>query len=167
MEIRLAQPDDLEVIFKIWMDGLKIDQYSDFTPDVFYERLRISYSKKTDIYNYWVAEDEKSGVLGWISVTSTTHPLEIERAAKLSCYIHSESRSKNIGNRLMIKVMGEIENSNLEFIEAYCNKSNIAGNILLKKFGFKQVGLIPDPIKVSNSSWFRKDNYYLVKVISR
>lgn len=149
--IRLAEDDDFEEIFSIWMDGVsasfdtsKIDSIS--LQDKFYQ----NFKSRNKIFNYWVWVDETNNILGWQSLSKVTvNPLKDEYFAESSTYVRKEARHLGIGKNLLDYVMKEAETSQLQYVIGFVAKTNEATRKATRETGFIELGELPDNSKTN------------------
>lgn len=118
--IRLANDEDFETIFQIWLDG--VDNSFDttlFDADVIREEFTKNFNKRIDIFNFWVAGNNNE-ILGWQSLIKTSNnPFRKNLFAESSTYISKHCRLKGVGKMLIDYVMKEAEKSELEFVTGF------------------------------------------------
>lgn len=152
MEIRLAQDQDFEDIFEIWLSGIGSSfNVSSINIEFVKEKFKLNFLKRKDIFNYWVAVDTAQKILGWQSLNKmTVNPLKEDLFAESSTYIHKDARKMGIGELLVAHAMKEAEKSNLQFVTALINDTNEAVRKIATDTGWTIVGEMPSSPKQDN-----------------
>lgn len=154
--IRLANDEDFEEIFTIWLDGISFSFDLTFINQVeIKEKFKSNFYLRFGIFNYWLAISEASEITGWQSLNKcTTNPLKDNHFAESSTYIKKVFRKDGVGELLLNYVFKEAKKSPLKYITAYISSENKGVNILIEKVGFIKVGQLPDLNLPEGSSKF-------------
>lgn len=144
--IRLANDEDFEEIFTIWLDGILISfDQSSMSQSELKVKFEQNYSLRSGIFNYWIAVSKTNEMAGWQSLNKcTTNPLKDNFFAESSTYIKKDYRNEGVGELLLNHVFGEAKNSSLKYITAYISCENKGINLLCDKVGFTTVGQLPN-----------------------
>lgn len=126
MKIRRLLQSDVPEIREIDKLSFPVgEQYE----DAFYERVRTSNG-----FEAMVAEENGSGVVGWILADFTRQPIRIR-----SLSVHPDFRRQGIGAALLCDVM----NSHCKPVDLLVDAGNVAAVALYHRLGFKVSD--PDP----------------------
>ncbi|WP_457559720.1 N-acetyltransferase family protein [Candidatus Harpocratesius sp.] len=94
-----------------------------------------------------------SQIIGNIYVIPRNEEL-LHHIGLLSYQVHPDFQKKGVGSFLMKKIIEKSKNTDLEILIAEVLQSNYTSIALLKKFSFLQQGVIPDGVKINNSTYF-------------
>ncbi|ANI90231.1 hypothetical protein A9P82_13590 [Arachidicoccus ginsenosidimutans] len=152
IKIRLAEDEDFEQIFSIWLEGI----YNSFEDDnidldTVKKKFSSNFFQREGIFNFWVAVDEEDKVLGWQSlIKCISHPVKENIYAESSTYISKNIRSDGLGKLLLDFVIQEAEKSSLEYIIGFVSLTNEAARKITSQTGWIEIGIIPPSKKGSN-----------------
>lgn len=138
-----AESEDLLTILQIWKEGL-LSLYPDIEITLEQENLfRENFENGRFPYTFWVAK-ENNEIIGWQSYAPVFEtPLKKGTAAESSTYIKKGHHKAGVAYELMKHALSELQNTNLDFIYGFVNKSNYSAIKLVNKIGFTEVGDIP------------------------
>ena len=151
VSIRLANDNDFEQIFEIWLSGIQNSfDTTDIEHNLLKEKFKRNFSQRQGIFNYWVAIiDDK--IIGWQSLSKmTNNPLKDNIYAEYRLYVHKSNRKSSLGRFLVNHIFLEAKKSKLEFLVAYISYSNEAIRQLSLKTGWHEIGIIPQSLKSNN-----------------
>ena len=85
-----------------------------------------------------VAEDE---VVGWIALVSVSKRACYRGVAEVSAYVAEEARRQGVGTMLLERLVSDTEAAGIWTLETGVFLENETSLALLKRFGFREVGL--------------------------
>jgi L-amino acid N-acyltransferase YncA len=85
-----------------------------------------------------VAEDE---VVGWIALVPVSKRECYRGVAEVSAYVAEEARGQGVGTRLLERLVSDSEAGGIWTLETGVFPENETSLALLKRFGFREVGL--------------------------
>lgn len=125
-KIRLAEDEDFEQIYKIWMDGIASSFVETPRPENLEELFKQNFDNRNGHFNFWVAYEELE-ILGWVSLLPcTVNPLKKNTVAEISVYVAKEYNNNHLATTIMKKAFTDVKNSSLKFIFGYVLVSNKA-----------------------------------------
>lgn len=144
--IRLANENDLEPIFSIWIEGINNSfDKNNFNITTLKEKFRSNFYQRNGIFNFWVAIDSENKIWGWQSlIKASNNPFRENTFAESSTYISKQNRFKGIGKLLLEFVINEAEKSQLEYIIGFVAIENEAAKKITQETGWIEVGKIPN-----------------------
>lgn len=101
----------------------------------------------------FVAVNENSKVLGWVSLSPTSNRPCYAGVVEVSLYIHNDYKNIGVGTALMNKVIEESEKNGFWTIESLIIAENTASISLHRKCGFEMVGIRRNPAKMATIGW--------------
>lgn len=154
IKIRVANNEDFETIFTIWLDGISNSfDYKESDLDNIKLIFTSNFNNRNGIFNFWVAVDPNDNILGWQSLIRTSNnPFRINTYAESSTYISKTNRYKGVGKLLLDYVMKEAEKSSLEYVIGFVSIKNEAARKITQETGWIEVGQIP-PSKKRNDKF--------------
>lgn len=150
--IRLALDNDFESIYQIWLEGIENSfDAKRFDQNELKQKFKDNFEKREGIFNYWVATDFESNILGWQSLIKfSNNPFRQNTYAESSTYITKNTRFKGLGKMLLDYVMQEAEKSSLEYVIGFVSLSNDAARKITEETGWVKVGIMPNSKKGEN-----------------
>lgn len=147
--IRPAADEDFTEIYKIWLEGIGNSyDISCLDMDTVQRQFQSNFFNRHDIFNFWVAENSKDGILGWqCLVPASNNPFHTNKYAESSTYIRKGCRLSGLGKALLNFAVNEAEKSSLEYVIGFVSVTNDISKRIVHDTGFVEVGLIPVPIK--------------------
>lgn len=143
---QLAQPLDLETILHLWELSILNDYAISGEKLIEYKNGLISlFEGRNGFYNFWVAVDIATNeVVGWQSYFPIFHtPLKGGTAVESSTYIHPDYHKLGVAYELMKYALGELRQSELQFVYGFVNSYNKGAIQLVAKIGFIEIGTLP------------------------
>ena len=152
IKIRLAKDDDFEVIFSIWLEGIKNSfDTNQFDKEKLKTKFCSTFFQRQGIFNFWVAVDIDKNIWGWQSLIKCfNHPFKENIYAESSTYISKGYRFKGLGTQLLDFVIKEAEKSSLEYVIGFVATINEAARKITQETGWIEVGGIPASKKNKN-----------------
>jgi len=150
--IRLANDDDFEQVYAIWLDGIHNSfDYKSKDMKKIEQKFASIFFQRQGIFNFWIATDENNKILGWQSLIRTSNnPFRENIYAEASTYISKDNRYKGMGKALLDYVMQEAEKSDLEYITCFVSVANEAAKKITEETGWIEIGVIPASKKGEN-----------------
>jgi phosphinothricin acetyltransferase len=84
---------------------------------------------------------ESDEVLGWIALAPASSRCCYRGVAEVSAYVRRESRGRGVGAALLERLVGDAERAGIWTLETGVFPENEASLALLKRFGFREVGV--------------------------
>lgn len=161
--IRLANDDDFEQIFNIWIEGISSSfDTTSISENELKEKFKSNFFKRVGIFNFWVSVSENNEIAGWQSLNKcTVNPLKENHFAESSTYVKKEFRKFGVGEMLLSYVVETAYTSSIQYIIAYVTSVNTATRTIGKKIGFVEIGQLPK----SNKASFALDKIFIVKPV--
>ncbi|MHB1948861.1 MAG: GNAT family N-acetyltransferase [Gammaproteobacteria bacterium] len=97
------------------------------------------WNKEHLLTNRFVVENEKT-IIGWAMLGSVSSRCVYTEVAEVSVYVASEARGKQVGYRILSKLISASEKNGIWTLEAGIFPENTASLMLHKKCGFREVG---------------------------
>lgn len=144
VNIRIAEPKDLEVIVRIYNQAVTAGQRTADTEPVSVESRR-KWFESHDPAKYPIIVAESEGdILGWASVSAYRPGRKALRyTAEISYYIDFDYHYKGIGSLLLLKVIEMCPLLHIKTLFAILIDSNLGSINLLRKFNFEEWGHMP------------------------
>lgn len=101
-------------------------------------------------YGVWVAE-EAEGVQGWFVLTPYSSKRCFARTATFSTYVHRESRGREVGSALRAHMINVARERGFHALVNRVWANNEASVALAKRFGFRQVGHMPELVEIDGT----------------
>jgi len=146
--IRVMQMEDWDAVAAIYKEGIetKIATFQSEVPT--YEAWNQSHLKACR----FVAE-EGGKVIGWTALSHYSSRCVYSGVAEVSIYVQSNQRGKQVGEKLLRKLIIESEKERIWTLQSGILEINSASIALHKKVGFRMVGHREKIAKDHNSVW--------------
>lgn len=145
--LRRATPDDLPAITEIYNqavhDRIATCDLSDVAPEDRAGWLARHHSP----HGVWVAEDA-GGVEGWVVLSPYDAKPCFHRTATFATYVRRETRGTGIGTALRRHMIDEARRVGFHALVNRVWAINEASIGLAKRFGFRQVGHMPELVEI-------------------
>ena len=141
--IRLASPNDLEAIRRIYNEGIEDREATLETDLKSSEDLAAWWNEHDTRYAVLVAT-ENDAVVGWSSLNRFSHRCAHAAIADLSVYIGRSERGRGIGYALLLALEKEAASSGFHKIVLHALNRNERGRNLYRKAGFVEVGVFKE-----------------------
>lgn len=141
--IRPATPTDLASIVDIYNQAVHDRIATCDLSDVAVDERRAWFDRHVYPYGIWVAE-EADGVDGWVVISPYDPKSCFHRTATFATYVRREARGHGVGTVLRRHM---IDTATCRGFHAMVNRvwaNNHASIALAKRFGFQQVGHMPE-----------------------
>lgn len=103
-------------------------------------------------------------VLGWVSISSYRSDRQaLNEVVEVSYYVHYGFHRQGIGTKLLEQAVSFCRNHHYRIMVAILVSDNMASIALLKKFGFQEVGRIPEAFHYKKDFY---DHLFMSKNIS-
>jgi len=163
VNIRIAVPDDLPVIVKIYNQSIVkkfiTGDLTPFTPEDKQSWFAAHPSNKHPIY---VAEITNT-VVGWLSLSAYRPGRKaLAHVAEVSYYLDDNFQGQGIGSLLMEQALQQSPLLGFELLIAILIDGNQGSIGLLKNFGFAEWGRLPGALKIEGQ--YRDHLYYGRKI---
>jgi phosphinothricin acetyltransferase len=142
------RPEDWEAVAVIYKEGIetKIATFQSTVPT--YEEWDKSHIKSCRL----VAEEEGK-VVGWAALSAYSSRCVYSGVAEVSIYIKTDSRGKQIGEKLLLELIAQSEKEGIWTLQSGIIEINKASMALHKKAGFRMVGYRERIAKDHNGVW--------------
>ena len=163
LTIRLANNEDFESLFTIWLQGVANSfDTSKYDTNYLKDKLLSTFNKRNGIFNFWVAVDDEGDIQGWQALNKTSYnPFREYKQAESSTYVKIDTRFKGLGKLLLDYVLKEAEKSELHYVIGYVSTSNKAAKRITEETGWLELGIIPK----SKKDPLGFDKYFLVRAV--
>lgn len=148
--IRAARQDDVDAISAIYneavADRVATCDLSDVTPETRREWL----SSMRRPYGVWVAEHADL-VQGWVMLAPYDTKPCFRRTATFATYVRRTARGCGVGSALRAHMISTAQRSGLHVLVNRVWANNEASIALAKRFGFRQVGYLPELVELDGA----------------
>ena len=161
--IRIARAEDLTRINSIYNQAVDEGFCTAHTKPVDMSYRRNWYEKHGPKYPVFVytgrVNEEEPAVWGWLSVSPYRAGRQaLEEVAEVSYYVGRQRRQEGIATDLMSHALEELQKKSFRIVVAILVSGNTASINLLEKFGFREMGRIPDALRYGNEY---RDHLYM------
>lgn len=153
MKIRLVEEKDYERVLDILNEAIAARKFTaQLSPATMTIRKDWFIHHSAPRHPMFVAEIDDQ-VVGWITLTEFRAGREGFRfTSEVSYYIDSRCHRKGIGTKLMERAIEAAREIGFRNLVAVVFDSNISSRKLVKKFGFKLWGHMPDAVDIDGKS---------------
>jgi L-amino acid N-acyltransferase YncA len=134
--IRDLQPGDWPEVSRIYAEGIATRNATFETEVPSWDEWDAAHL--ADHRLVAVAEDE---VVGWIALVPVSKRECYRGVAEVSAYVAEEARGQGVGTRLLERLVSDSEAGGIWTLETGVFPENETSLALLKRFGFREVGL--------------------------
>lgn len=147
-EIREMQPEDGEVVLKIFQEGIESENAT------FDKEAPVWEVWDTKHYNLcrWVLEDENNELVGWCAIQPVSNRDCFRGVAEVSIYLTNKAQGKGLGQILLQKLILDSEENDFWTLQSGIFPENEASIAVHHKFGFVTVGR-REKIAQMNGRW--------------
>lgn len=156
MEFRARQGtvEDTDRIVDIWMRGI---ENSLGTPPPAGHDYRAYFGERLenqdDIFRFTIVENDAGDVLGWMSLSPfRSNPAVKGIMAELSAYVEPNKIASGVTGFGLDHVMRAADASLLQYVIAFCLRSNTGALKLVYRYGFKELGEYPVSSKAPDAT---------------
>lgn len=149
-KIRQSTLADLDAIYGIWEEGLKVSLGTQLPEDLdkreyFARQIR----EQDDDFKTFVVENDDGKIVAWASlVPFRANPVTRNTMAELSTYVGAASTHQNVARDLLLHTLRHADKSKLQFVVAYIAVTNERTIQIAQRGGFMMVGVIPQMARV-------------------
>ena len=136
IRIRELAPDDWDAVRQIYAEGIA-------TRNATFETELPSWEEWDSAHlgeHRFVAESD-GDVVGWIAVVPVSSRPCYAGVAEISAYVAEAARSRGVGAALLERLIASTEGAGIWTLETGVFPENAPSLALLKRFGFREVGL--------------------------
>ncbi len=161
---RLATRDDLPAIVAIYNSTVASREVTADTEPITMES-RLTWFAEHDPARrpLWVVEDDKLGVIGWLSYSNFYGRPAYSGTAELSIYIHETWRGKGLGRYFLNQAIAFAPGIAVHTLLGFVFGHNLASLQLFDAFGFARWGHLPG---VANLDGVERDLIILGKRVA-
>lgn len=144
MNIRIAKPEDLEMMVEIYNQAIAAgEKTAHITPVTIEDQKKVFEEHPPDKYPVLVAEKGGS-IVGYLTI-SAYRPgrMALRHTAEIGYYIHFEHHRQGIASRLLQFAINMCPSLQIKTLFAVLVDSNLSSIRLLEKFGFEKWGHMP------------------------
>ncbi|SFH89792.1 GNAT family N-acetyltransferase [Halpernia frigidisoli] len=147
-EIREMQPEDGEVVLKIFQEGIDSENATfDKEPPTW----EVWDTKHFNLCR-WILEDENNEIVGWAAIQPVSNRDCFRGVAEVSIYLTSKAQGKGLGQMLLQKLILDSEEKEFWTLQSGIFPENEASIAVHHKFGFVTVGR-REKIGQMNGKW--------------
>lgn len=143
--IRPATIADLDTVYSIWEEGLKVSLGRDLPAELdkreyFSKQIR----EQDEDFKTFVVHSDEGKVVAWSSlVPFRANPVTRTSMAELSTYVGAASTHQNVARDLLLHTLRFADQSSLQYVVAYIAVTNERTIQIAQRGGFTVVGVIP------------------------
>lgn len=145
--IRAATPDDIPMITRIYNQAVRERVATCDLSDVAPEERLAWLERHVPPYGVWVAE-EAGDVQGWMVLSPYDTKPCFHRTATFSTYVHGDARGRGVGSALRTFMIDTATERGFHALVNRVWANNDASIALAKRFGFRQVGHLPEVVEI-------------------
>ena len=147
-EIREIQPEDGEVVLKIFQEGIDSDNATfDEEPPTW----EVWDTKHFNLCR-WILEDENNEIVGWAAIQPVSNRDCFRGVAEVSIYLTAKAQGKGLGQILLKKLILSSEENGFWTLQSGIFPENEASIAVHHKLGFVTVGR-REKIAKMNNKW--------------
>ncbi|MBC7556953.1 MAG: N-acetyltransferase [Chryseobacterium sp.] len=147
-EIREMQPEDGEVVLKIFQEGIDSDNATfDEEPPTW----EVWDTKHFNLCR-WILEDENNEIVGWAAIQPISNRDCFRGVAEVSIYLTAKAQGKGLGQILLKKLILSSEENRFWTLQSGIFPENEASIAVHHKLGFVTVGR-REKIAKMNNKW--------------
>jgi len=138
--VRIAQPNDIPFITKIYNEGIG-DRIATLETRLRTEEEMLEWlNDRSDKHKVLVIEDESNIVHGWASLNVFNSKCCYSGVVDISIYISRQMRGKGLGKLLLRSLIQTAKDEGFHKLVLSTFNTNEAGKKLYKSLGFREVG---------------------------
>jgi L-amino acid N-acyltransferase YncA len=145
--IRLATSDDVGAITEIYNQAVEEHVATCDLSDVAPEDRRAWVERHSAPYGVWVAE-EAGTVQGWVVISPYDSKPCFHKTATFSTYVRREARGRRVGSALRAFMIDKARERGFHALVNRVWANNEPSIALAKRFGFRQVGNMPELVEI-------------------
>lgn len=147
-EIREMQPDDGEVVLKIFQEGIDSENATfDKEPPTW----EVWDTKHFNLCR-WILEDDNNEIVGWAAIQPVSNRDCFRGVAEVSIYLTAKAQGKGLGQMLLQKLILDSEEKEFWTLQSGIFPENEASIAVHHKLGFVTVGR-REKIAQMNDKW--------------
>ena len=147
-EIREMQPEDGEVVLKIFQEGIDSDNATfDEEPPTW----EVWDTKHFNLCR-WILENENNEIVGWAAIQPISNRDCFRGVAEVSIYLTAKAQGKGLGQILLKKLILSSEENRFWTLQSGIFPENEASIAVHHKLGFVTVGR-REKIAKMNNKW--------------
>ena len=147
-EIREMQPEDGEVVLKIFQEGIDSENATfDKEPPTW----EVWDTKHFNLCR-WILEDETNEIVGWAAIQAVSNRDCFRGVAEVSIYFTARAQGKGLGQMLLQKLILSSEENEFWTLQSGIFPENEASIAVHYKLGFVMVGR-REKIAQMNDKW--------------
>ena len=135
-EIRAMQPEDGEVVLKIFQEGIDSENA---TFDKEPPSWEVWDTKHFNLCR-WILEDENKEIVGWAAIQPVSNRDCFRGVAEVSIYLSLKTQGKGLGQMLLQKLILDSEENEFWTLQSGIFPENEASISVHHKLGFVTVG---------------------------
>lgn len=147
-EIREMQPEDGEVVLKIFTEGIE-SQNATFDKEA--PSWEVWDTKHFNLCR-WILEDENNEIVGWAAIQLVSNRDCFHGVAEVSIYLTAKVQGKGLGQMLLQKLILDSEEKEFWTLQSGIFPENEASIAVHHKLGFVTVGT-REKIAQMNAKW--------------
>jgi phosphinothricin acetyltransferase len=136
LSLKALEGEHWPEVARIYADGIA-------TGNATFETVVPSWQEwnETHLPSHRFVAVESDEVLGWIALAPVSSRCCYRGVAEVSAYVRRESRGRGVGAALLERLIGAAERAGIWTLETGVFPENEASLALLKRFGFREVGV--------------------------
>jgi phosphinothricin acetyltransferase len=144
-DIRIATSTDLPRLVEIYNQAIASHTATADTLPFTVESRRAWFAgHDPDVYPIYACEDEQGTLVGYLTVSPYRPRAALARTAEVSYYVDYGRHGQGFGSALMKYALQDAPRTGKKIYLAFVLEWNTTSASLLKKFGFKRWGYLPD-----------------------
>jgi L-amino acid N-acyltransferase YncA len=147
-EIREMQPEDGEVVLKIFQEGIDSENATFDKEPPSWEVWDTKHFKLCR----WILEDENNEIVGWAAIQPVSNRDCFRGVAEVSIYLTGSAQGKGLGQMLLQKLILNSEENKFWTLQSGIFPENEASIAVHHKLGFVTVGR-REKIAEMNEKW--------------
>jgi L-amino acid N-acyltransferase YncA len=146
--VRIAKPEDLDVIMSIWLAGIE-SSLGGPPPDTVDYRAYFAarIEEQNDVFRFFLIDDEHGNTVAWQSIMPfRSNPATRGTMGEISVYTHPSHHggATAVG---MTEMFAHADRSPLLFLMAVIAEGNKAARALAHRFEMQPLGIMPASLK--------------------
>jgi L-amino acid N-acyltransferase YncA len=137
VQIRLAEPDDLEAIVDIINAYIPMRTATAYLWPLTIDKAQHWFTSHDIRHPIWVADDGGE-VVAWLSITAWSEREAYDATAELSVYVRAESLRRGVGSQLVAHAIDTAPSLGIDMLIAGAFSDNESSIALFERFAFER-----------------------------